>query len=388
MVATGHQPLPPHPGILAKYLAARQLADAAGGVVLNLVVDTVDISLGDVEVPVGSPPLGLVTRRVSLAREAVGVLATRPAAVVAACSPPPEVSPDVRRGLMAISRAWESAGGQTAGVQAAECVAALLQPYAGDLISVAASALVRTPAGEALVRAMKRDPQGCARAWNAACCAVPEARVRLLRVGAEPELPLWVLDRGLRRPAGVDDLDSPESLLPSGLVTTAIIRSAGCDAFVHGLGGWRYDQVMERWIAKWLGWPLAACWLATAEARLPGCDEAAVLRAETVQRRRRRRVRHDPAGGGKAGLSAEKAALLKAIDQSPPRSVQRRDAWNTLHRWLDRSSGVRDSGVGLATARKRDWAFPLYPEASMRRMEAAIARAISEDAALPCPMPC
>ena len=384
VIATGHQPVAPHPGILAKYIAARHLADGLGGLVVNLVVDTVDILVGAVEIPLSSLPLGLRIEHAQLLRESSGVLSARPAGAVVPWTEGPAMSAATCRGLAVLASAWSQAEGATAGAQAGSMVRSLMRPMVGDVVNVFASELLATPIGLELIEAIRRDPSGCLRAWNDACIAHPDAGVGRLRAAPEFEVPLWVLEAAARRPATVRDLEEPQTLLPRGLVTSAIMRRAGCDAWVHGRGGWSYDRVMEDWIQGWLGWPLAGRCLVTADVRLPGCREADLAAAEQSQRRRR----HDPASGGAPGLSWDKATMLEQIGACPRGSQQRRHAWLAMHRWLDREAGHRTLRGDAAVARKRDWAFPLYPEESIEGLVAAVSEAISEAEVLPDSMPC
>ncbi len=384
VIATGHQPVPPHPGILAKYMVARHLAEGIGGVVVNVVVDTVDIEVGLVEIPLGTPPLGLSLSRAALLRESTGVLAARPAGESAAWSEQKEMSVATRQGLVLMASMWAQAEGATAATQAASMINSLIRPIVGDVVNVFASELLATPIGIALLEAIRLDPSGCLQAWNDACRAYPEVGVGQLRASPEIEVPLWVLESEVRRPATVHDLAEPQSLLPRGLVTSAIMRCGGCDAFVHGLGGWRYDRVMEQWIAGWLGWPLVGRCLATADVRLPRCRELDLISAEKEQRR----LRHDPANHGGAGLSLEKAAMLRQIDACSPGTGQRRQAWDAMHGWLDRVGAVPHSVGAAAVARKRDWPFLIYPQKSMDALAAALTETINEAEALPDSMPC
>ena len=382
VVATGHQPSIPHPGILAKYVRVRSLADAWGAAGVHLVIDTEAGRVGDIDVPVGKPPLGLSVRTLPMLRESGGVLAFRPPAVVNIPDVPRGVGASVREGIETIAAAWRAAGGASGAEQAAAAVAAVLRPRVGELTSVHASGLLQSPIGEALLDAMRADVEGCVRCYNEAVHANPSAGVRPLEMGESMELPLWRVEEGALRPArpqdldthptGLQDLDThPTGLLPRALVTTALARVAVADHFIHGLGGWSYDRVMEQWMDRWLGWTMCPRSLATASVRLPNCSDTDVGRAMLGRERVLRRLVHDPAGRGMPALSPEKAALLGQIRSAPPGGKVRQAAFTRMHQQLAElrplaAVGHARSQLAAARrsamiARRRTWAFPCYP---------------------------
>jgi len=338
----------------------------------HLTVDTGEQRVGTVDVLAGAAPQGCRAVPVRLLAEPGGVLASRPRASSIEASLPDDVTEDLRAGCRVIGHAFGAAAGATAGVQAAEAVASLRLPWAGAALPCAASTVLGTAAGEDMLEAMRRDPTGCGEAYNAAAAAVPAAGIRPLRTGADPELPLWVLQDGERKPAFRSSLDG-HALMPRALVTTALARHALADAFIHGTGGGVYDRVMERWIGDWLGWSLAPMGVVSATVHLPDCDPLAVERARQAVRRQA----HDPGSGGGGGPSEEKMKLLQAVNRAPRGSAARAEAFAALQAWRAAPEGQAVATESLAVAARRDWAFPLYPVAAMEQLAREIRRGVT-----------
>lgn len=75
-------------------------------------------------------------------------------------------------------------------------------------------------------------------------------------------------------------------LRPKALITTLFARAFLCDGFVHGIGGYKYDQVTEAIAERWGLGTLAPMQCATMTLRLPLPIE--VLTEEEVRDRRRK----------------------------------------------------------------------------------------------------
>jgi hypothetical protein len=383
IVATGHQPIIPHPGILAKYFRTRSLADAWGAHASNLVIDTGVERVGDIDVPVGRPPASLSVTTISMLTEHDGVLAFRPPGIVQVPNIPAGLSKSVATGIEMIAAAWDLAIGSTAAAQAIGAVGSLLRPCVGEMSAVFASRLLLSPVGEAMLEAMRSDQEACVRLYNEAVAEYPDAGVRPLRVGESVELPLWRMKGGAIQPAVAQDLDAhPTQLVPRALVTSALTRSAVADHFVHGLGGWSYDRIMEQWMNRWLGWSMCPASLATGTVRLPDCSDHDIAQALHRCQRTVRRLIHDPHRGSTASLSAEKAAMLDEIKSTPVGSPARHAAFTRMHRWLADIRGKADLGtaqVQLAAAkqsapiaRRRTWGFPLYRPKSIGELRSTV----------------
>ncbi len=396
VIATGHQTLLWHPGILAKYIAAQAACDGSGAGAANLVVDQHAGAFDRFEVPVTRPDGSLAIETIVLTRAREGVpMARHPAFTPPA---PPALDgalPSVRRGVERIVAAVAAhADAANAALQMARALDDLIEPWVKRLPPATASDLIRTGLGRAIIEQMEKDPRRCAECYNAAVAGVPEAGITPL--GLAPgavQLPLWRLGADDRR-VHADERDARQwlrgeggmVLLPRALLLTLLVRTGMCDLFVHGTGGARYDVAMERWAESWLGVTPAPAAVATATLRLPLRDRKERALPLAAARWRARRAIHDPEGAP-ASPGPRKQALLAAINAAPRDSRERREAYRALHRELESLRGVRPQLAELAQrdverahraardapiADRRDWPFPLYPPEMINALAQAI----------------
>ena len=266
--------------------------------------------------------------------------------------------------------------------------------------------------GLAVLREMVRDARRCAECYNAAVAAVPQARLSPLVIRDDLiELPLWRLHDDGRRlraydsdvEAAIEELHTPlpqrrMRLMPRALTMTAMLRLAACDLFIHGAGGAVYDRAMERWIRDWLGVEVAPMATVSATVRLPLMPEAELRALNSggldAARNRTRHMIHDPetcAASRTTHPGGIKRALLAEIDRRPRRSLERRAAYFAMHQRLKELRGEQREAIesaqaevgrlerftqDAAIARRRDWAFPLYPQAVLSELTERI-RAMS-----------
>lgn len=169
-----------------------------------------------------------------------------------------------------------------------------------------ASELLNTPAGDHWLAKVLDDPLACVHAYNRAARAFPEAGVPPLHVGKEHvELPLWRMPWGKPRQRVYALLDDPGKLVagqevldlsillkrssesgvdgetgagkrslasafaPRALLLTALMRDVYCDLFIHGRGGGVYDRITEQWFREWAGIALAPMAVVSADVTLP-----------------------------------------------------------------------------------------------------------------------
>ena len=368
IIMTGHQPVMPHPGLLAKFVMAAMLAKKCDGVLAFLVVDTVTEPLGWIDVPVGSPPLGLQSHPYEFLAQQHGLACRRKPAVVNPLQAPDGLDDQYAMGLDLMHAYYMNAHAETAAEQSAQAMLALLQPWIGQPHMINVSDLLDTPAGQHMISQMQRDPASCASAYQEAIVQWPHAGISSLN---QNQLPLWREDGLNRVQTTIQDVRHGNQLLPQALLTTAIARSAICDLFVHGIGGWRYDNVMEHWMECWLGETVAPSACATADLRLPSCEEEHILVALQHARMIHRRVWHDPDCDGKSAISSHKQSLLKAI-QAAATNEARHEAFKQLHFWLESHRpgqlSLREAMQGASCARRRDWALPFYPLAQLNQL--------------------
>ncbi len=391
VVMSGHQPGFWHPGIVAKVFAMDAVCARAGAASAWAVVEHVAGELGRLDVPVRTPAGRLGVERVTV----VDVPGDRSWAVVAGRQPG-----NVRVGGVAdevdaagLGRCVEAvarcAGAASVALQLTDAMLGLL----GSAPAVVGTlSLSRTDLMRGLVAQMREDPGGMRAAFNEAVARRPGAGVAPLAVDAElgVELPLWVIDRRSgaiepvfeRTPIGQDGLVAPRALL-----MTALMRLGACDLFIHGTGGGDYDLVTEEWVRGWLGEELAPMAVASADVVL-AFEAAGVSGADLARARwRAHRARHDPGMLGDDGRGDAKAALVARIEAAPRGSAERREAFDELHRVLAAARAAHAGALAeiegeverigallgeRAVGGRRDWAFFLYPEASMGALRSRI----------------
>jgi hypothetical protein len=396
VVATGHQTLLWHPGILAKYFAVNAFAgDRSRHEVANLIVDQHTGDFGRFDAPIRRDDGTLAVRTLTLTAARPGVpmvdhpAFTPPAGFPGLTPALPSVASGIDAILAAVTAHREAAN---AARQMAAALDDLMAPWVDPMPGVGSSDLMGTSLARALLKAMVDDPRRCAAAYNAAVRSVPESGIpQLSPTSSGVELPLWRLGSDGRREHGdVSDArrclgahcacnEGACRLLPRALLLTALVRLGLCDLFVHGTGGANYDRAMERWIGDWLGVRPAPIAVATATLRLPLGEADATPGEVEAALHAARRAWHDPEGAAAAAAgapSAAKRALLEAIDAAPRRSRERLDRFHRMHdelarlrtRHADRVAGARAEAEAarrraaeLPIAHRRDWPFPLYP---------------------------
>ncbi len=414
LVLTGHQAGIWHAGILAKWFFAEALAEAWGGDCAALVVEQDVNDAGLVTVPALEGAAGserLVAAPLPGARSAarggptVARRTVRVGTLGGGGRASPRVAPipelDLRANRIAETINAHADRPHLAAQMAAANDALLAGVMRRVPRSIGSLALLATPFGEALVRAMREDPERCVTAYNSALHEDPRA-ARPLRAG---ELPLWSIASGERRPVMADDTaDAQRILAPRAFLMTAIARAVLADCFVHGTGGGHYERVTERWMREWLGIELAPMAVATATLRLPldgfvpqggdfdGSDEGAELTAVDLHR-----ISFDPDGAAAGPPSATKAAFLASIAAAPPRSAERRARYRALlahlaerraaHRErLERLAAglasTRERTASLEVARSRVWPWALHAPERLDELREAM-RAHVGDAAQP-----
>ena len=377
VVVTGHQPVPPHPGILTKYIAAEAWASLHDALTVHLVIDTGLEPVACLDVPIGEPPAGIEVFMHTLADESSGPLMCRMPATprsIAQVSSPASVVAGVSR----LVQAWQQAPREDAAAQAWSVVQDVMSPWVVKAPVIFASQLIESPVGALWVEAMRSDACGCVDAYNRAARAFPEARIALLAPGDDPELPLWVIDGTNRRPAYASDLSEQHRLVPRALLTTAIVRSM-VDLFVHGSGGMRYEQVMEAWLALWRPTLLAPKVLATASCRLPLGDPSDFALARQHALAANRQAQHDPDARG-SGLSASKQRLLEEVGRHDRGTPGRQAAYEALQAYVqDRRKAHQGSTIDLEAidrstgiAARRDWPAVFYDLTVMDHLAQAI----------------
>jgi hypothetical protein len=413
IIATGHQTLLWHPGILAKYMVMDAVADAHDFGRANLIVDQHVDHFGVFDVPLRRSDGSLAVRSIELAPSRKDV----PMGLQRTFSPQRDpmhlsfASDSVAQGVQQILHAVrQHQDAPNAALQMAMVLSDLMARWVKPVTHVTATDLGQTSLSRALLQAMVDDPHACAHAYNTAVAAISDAGIGTLLVRDDyVELPLWRIREDGRRMRAYDNdvqrvLDDPmqSPLLPRALFMTALVRLGMCDVFIHGTGGANYDRAMELWIHNWLGVQVAPVAVATATLHLPLMNDQQHMTAEQDSHRTveqalhaARHAWHDPeAAAMQQQMGARKAELLQMIDALPRRSTKRKAAFFEMHRVLDelrtahhdvvmhasqRAEQARRMVEDARIARRRDWPFPLYPIAMIDQLSQVISRADVSD---------
>ena len=395
VVGTGHQVEWWHPGIAAKFMWANAIATRSSAATLWLIIDTDVRDPRELRVPVSANG----TIESVLHRFGPRALPETPPCLRSACDPvswidtrgvptPPCAEAGMRAAYNAL-RAHSNAADCTTQVVSAlrDCTPQLGAPGC----MVRSSQLMRTALGMAIVDRAARDPEACARAFNAAVALVPRVARPLAEGGPlGAELPFWTRGKaGDRCRVHAHELPALRAdnapLWPRAFLTSAIARAALSDRFVHGTGGKIYERATDAFSHSWLDARLPAFDIASATLRLPfSADE---LPAPVTAAARRTRW-FDPDATGSA-LSPRKSAALAAIAREPRRSAARRAAWQLMHAELTRARSAHAADFQELEARSaadrvraraaelradRTWASVLHPLESLTRLADSLQR--------------
>jgi hypothetical protein len=425
VIMAGHQPGFWHPGILAKWFAAHALAARVGGAGAWVVVDQSPGAGAEICYP--AQDLSWLEPYAELRRtdpeEAARfrrppIRIHRAVITLGDTDSPPASQPPVRvehsagsatarvlYGLDRIRWCLEQCVGEPNLARQLHAAARLTLDRCDPLATLFATDLHTTPAFTHLVGAMRADPSACARLYNEAAGAHPDAGVRALAVSAGAvELPLWErsAEPGPWRTVGSDRLpDLPdERLVLRGLPMTGLLRRWACDLFIHGTGGGAshadegYDRVTERWLAGWLGaTDLAPAVVASATLRLDFGGLAAGIPTPAeigAARDLAHRAAHDPALLGDADLGREKRELAAQIAALPRGSALRAELFARMQRLRERGAAGNTGALEALRARaealgaraeeaeiiaERAWPWPFYSGPQIESLRASIGRA-------------
>ncbi len=390
VVMSGHQPAVFYPGIVAKLAALMHSAEQTGACPVWIVPDQDVVDPFVLRIPLGCGE-DLQVNDVRIAGEVP--------ALIPACSLGPTTDfvrdiPVQLEGLVERLHAYSFE--ETLARQCGHAIVELACAWLGvDMPTVVfASDLAATASFGALADAMHADPLACVQAYNRAAAMFPEAGVRALVIdGDRVELPLWRVQAGrVRQRVFADELgEIPcEERMPRGLLMTAVARSALCELFIHGTGGWAYDQVTEEWMRFWRDTELPPMAHVTATQRLDlGGNEAMLDPARASWEAHH--ARHTPAMVGDADAAAAKAKIVEQIKDHQRAGTDPFPAYAALHALLQRYRAANSEALraleqqaaqakvhrrAFELANDRTWAFVLFDEkcgqALMDRVRAAM----------------
>jgi len=411
-ISTGHQAGFWHPGIFAKCLATARYAKQIDGKATYLLVDHDDNDSCRLELPIIQDEQ-LQVLSLTLAPSLTGV-ALRSQPLIdwekAACmlrdamaSTEYQLAADVQPLLSAIESQVAASNttekSQTRAHQWARLLQQMWRPIIGELDIIHSTSLIDA----AMVHRLLHDAPACARSYNEAVAAFPQAGMSPMIIERDRvELPLWDIgDASAPQPrwrvfADLSDSkpwlvrsdgqpiqqqgDHYLNLAPRALLLTALMRSAHCDLFIHGQGGGNYDRVMEQWWTQWTSQPLAPMAVVSADVYLPFknvpiAEPADLTRAIWFEHHLPHNLdRYLPASQLDEAMIQRKGELLAHMeDDRDPR--RRAKLFRELHQInthfarqhepmlalaAEQTSRVRKAIANRAVARKRDWCFLLY----------------------------
>ena len=316
VIATGHQPVLPHPGIWLKNHLAWRVAQAAGGMGLNFVVDNDTVDLRAIRVPVETGA-GPEVRAVPFIDCPSGVTAEEMPARARDTAPAAALAEVARLAGSALDHtlADEFAAAAEPSNSLVDLITRPRRRIEGRFgvhnLELPVGRLAETDGFRAFFAHIVDNAERFVEVYNAALDRhraehgitnpvdpVPNLR----RHGRGLEVPFWAWRAGeprgpiLVEPGGGAGRLHEEGLKirPRALAMTMFFRLLCCDLFIHGMGGARYEPVNDAIIREFFGVEPPA--YGTASATLRVRPRTAPPRAGDVAelRQRLRRMRATP----------------------------------------------------------------------------------------------
>lgn len=390
IVMSGHQPIVFHNGILAKLIAQHEIAQSTGAGRVWIVPDQDIVDLETIRVPVGSGN-DLRTRTVQIL-EPGSIPPGVPAASLPAMNP---IDPDDDR----LSDLVEYLRGYTYEPTLARQFASATIQLASDRLGIDPPRIIYASdlfSSEAIwdhvCNEMRLDPRDAIHAYNSAAEKYPEARIRQLEINDDDsERPLWRLRDGYARTPVSDSTFDQFSTAPRALLMSGICRAFLSELFIHGSGGWSYDQVTEAWFREWLQIELNPMARASASVYLPlGIDDQDAISLKDAHWRFHH-ARHHPALVGDHDTQRTRDELVTQIDaaqtagQDPDpvyqqlvhvledHRVRNADALKSLKSQIEQARGHARQ---IEIANDRTWAFPLFDDDALHALKNRIHEAL------------
>lgn len=390
IIASGHQPIVFHPGIISKLIALDHLAQESGAHPVWIVPDQDVVDPALIRQPNGSRK-ELSVSEIRLGGSPIGQTPS-------ALSGPLQIDPDLPAVLESLG-SWISGyeHEDTLARQFSSAIIAMLSERLGirEPTILYASDLMKT-VGDSLLESILDNPKSAIQAYNAAVEKHPNAGVRPLRIKQDRiELPFWRLVTDSRSEVFVDPTGKAgfdrSGLAPRGLTMTAIMRSLLCELFIHGTGGYDYDQITTEWIKNWCNQPLAPIVGITADIYLDLDLPELPSTAGAIWKAHH--AKHDPSMLGDESASESKAQLVQAIRDSKARGDRsesaklfaqlqkllvhtRREHAEELARLDQAVDDARSLERISEIAQERSWAFPLYTDQQLESLKALVVDAL------------
>ena len=165
------------------------------------------------------------------------------------------------------------------------------------------------------------------------------------------------------------------AIRPRALTTTMFARLFGCDLFIHGIGGAKYDQLTDRIVQRFLGVDLPGYLMVTATMRLPFAIEATTQEDVVRLQQQLREMKFHPErllGEEQAGEPGRAKEVLLRTRPEGSRKGWHDELEKVNAAMADLLAGQRrelegrlaDATRGLASGRvinSREFGFPLFP---------------------------
>jgi hypothetical protein len=399
LLLAGHQPELAHPGVWVKHFALNGLARKLGGTPLNLVVDNDTLKSPSLRFPVfrDHDPESVHLQSVPFDKlDGETPYEDRPV-----------LDPELFRTFAdrvrllwrnwgfepLLPRVWDSAGDGTTGERFSAVRRHREREWGCHNLELPVSRLSGTQAFARFAAHILADLPRFREVYNGALRSYREANDIRSANHPAPELgpdeaPFWVRTTGGRRERATSASDV-RKFRPRALTLTLFARVCLGDFFIHGIGGGKYDEVTDAIIRDYFGLksPAYQVLSATLHLPLPGFPATAddVERAERLVRDltwnpQRHLTPENLARPEVIALLAERAA---AAANEPPYSEHAarrewfsdlRDATQSLRPFV--AAQLAGAEVGLTRARaevranavlrRRDYAWVLYPEETLR----------------------
>ena len=405
IAGAGHQPTAWHAGLLAKFVAASNVARLMGpsacwvhflsdqdvGDPLRIDLPTRD-GAGRVRkqsLHLAAPSASLAAGAIACARAALDVRA--PTGVMLASR---QATDALERTVDSLTK---SRNCPTAALQMARanelCASGWIDRSAAIITS---ASLLTNEAIAPIVNCILDSPEECAKRFNSALRIDQRAARPLREAGSDSEVPLW----GVRSDGCRERLSATEArrrlsdgcvVLPRAFLASGIMRLV-CDVFFHGTGGARYERVGEMWWRDFLGIALPDFAVATATI-LPSMKDLGIsIDQQQPGGLTWREAWWDPTrlasdGATKRMIEPVRAAFLQRIADAPRRSMERNRAYRELCSHIDSQRSARRSALDALEAHDRSnrvlldqgllaqdrtWPFALLAKSQLDAMSAQL----------------
>jgi hypothetical protein len=309
IIMAGHQPVIYHPGILEKIACLQRLSATTQARAINVAIDTDEGDAGRIVWPlvqgdnlslkagtVGTPGVLFRSQRVTEASQVAGVFEQAQRDLAAS------ELPDAAQRVERVSRLYQALAHES--MVAANTIVRWSESGQGYL-EIPLSQLVELPAVRGVIQSIIDDREHFVATYNATLDEY--RRAHKIKNPANPfpnmvvepglvELPLWRIEGDSRQPLRIASeafKDSFQaSVAPRGSVVTMILRGLCSDLFIHGLGGGKYDQFVDRFAVEYWGAPLPRFVVASATRGLFSERVARYSRARDLRARYKEIISH------------------------------------------------------------------------------------------------